>query len=308
MEKKKTFWTQSRKYLPLYLMMLPGILYAVVNNYLPMSGLIIAFKRYNYRSGFWGSPFVGLKNFEFLFRTRDALQITQNTLAYNGAFILLDLIASILIAVLLNEVRSAKAKKIYQTVILIPFLISMVIVSYLVSAFLNTNTGFVNKTILPLFGQSPVTWYASPQYWPVILVFVHMWKGIGYKSIIYYATLIGIDPTYYEAARIDGANKWEQFVHVTLPGLLPTILTLVLMSVGRIFYSDFGLFYQVPMNSGALLNVTNTIDTYVYRGLFAQNNISMASAAGFYQSVVGFVLVLTANFIVKKIDPDNALF
>ena len=166
----------------------------------------------------------------------------------------------------------------------------------------------MNKTILPALGLEPVSWYTEPKYWPFILILVNLWKGLGYNSIIYYATLVGIDRGYYEAAVIDGANRWQQVVHITLPSLKPTIITLTLMAIGRIFYSDFGLFYQVPMNSGPLLDVTNTIDTYVYRGLMSLNNISMASAAGVYQSLIGFLLVLTANFVVKKVSSENALF
>ena len=196
----------------------------------------------------------------------------------------------------------------YQTVILIPFLISIVVVSYLVYAFLSTDSGFINNSILKPLGMEPISWYTTPKYWPVILVIVNLWKGFGYNCIIYYATLVGIDRGYYEAAVIDGANRWQQVVHITLPSLKPTIITLTLLAIGRIFYSDFGLFYQVPMNSGMLIDVTNTIDTYVYRALITLNNVSMSSAAGFYQSLVGFTLVLTANFVVKKISEENALF
>ena len=181
-------------------------------------------------------------------------------------------------------------------------------VSYLVYAFLSSDSGFLNSSVLPLLGIEPISWYTSPQYWPVILIIVNIWKGLGYNCIIYYATLVGIDRGYYEAAVIDGANRWKQIIHITLPALKPTIITLTLMAIGKIFYSDFGLFYQVPMNSGPLINVTNTIDTYVYRGLMSLNNISMASAAGVYQSLIGFLLVLSANGIVRKLSADNALF
>ncbi len=297
-----------KRYMPLYMMMVPGILYLLINNYIPMAGLRIAFLQYSYSKGLNGSKFVGFKNFEFLFKTKDAFVITRNTLCYNIVFIILGTLLALIVAILLNEVTSALMKKIYQTVILIPFLISMVIVSYLVYAFLSTDTGFVNNSILKPLGAEPVSWYSSPQYWPVILVIVHLWKGFGYTSIIYYATLLGIDRGYFEAAAIDGASKWHQIKYITLPCLKPTIITLTLMSIGRIFYSDFGLFYQVPMNSGLLIDATNTIDTYVYRSLINLNNVSMASAAGFYQSVVGFILVLTANMVIRKVSAENALF
>ncbi len=311
MEKKENQWKalkKLRQFLPLYCMMLPGAIYVLINNYIPMAGLQIAFKQYNYAKGISGSPYVGFKNFEFLFKTKEAWVITRNTLCYNAVFIILGTTLAITVAILLNEVKSMVMKKLFQTVILIPFLISMVVVSYLAYAFLSTDTGFINKSIVEPLGLEPVSWYSSPQYWPFILVFVHLWKGFGYNSIIYFATLVGIDKGYFEAAAIDGASRWQQIRHITLPCLKPTIITLTLMSIGRIFYSDFGLFYQVPMNNGLLIDVTNTIDTYVYRGLVTLNNVSMASAAGFYQSMVGFVLVLTANFVVKKLSKENALF
>lgn len=296
------------RYTPLYLMMLPGIIYIIINNYIPMFGLQIAFKQYNYTKGISGSKFVGFKNFEFLFKTKEAFVITRNTLCYNAVFIILGTILAILVAILLNEIKEVRLKKLYQTIILIPFLISMVVVSYLAYAFLSSDSGFINNSILIPLGMKPIAWYSTPKYWPFILTSVHLWKGFGYTSIIYFATLVGIDKGYYEAAAIDGASRWMQIKHITLPCLKPTIITLTLMSIGRIFYSDFGLFYQVPLNSGLLVDVTNTIDTYVYRGLISLNNVSMTSAAGFYQSIVGFVLVLTANFVVKKVSEENALF
>lgn len=308
MTEKKNLGKRLKRFIPLYLMMIPGAVYLIINNYIPMTGIVIAFKQFNYGKGIWGSPFIGFKNFEFLFATKDACIITRNTLLYNVAFIVLGTACAIAVAILLNEIHSSAAKKIYQTTILVPFLISIVVVSYLVYAFLSTESGFLNKTILPALGLEPVSWYTESKYWPFILILVNLWKGLGYNCIIYYATLVGIDRGYYEAAVIDGANRWQQVVHITLPALKPTIITLTLMAIGRIFYSDFGLFYQVPMNSGPLLDVTNTIDTYVYRGLMSLNNISMASAAGVYQSLIGFLLVLAANFIVKKSSSENALF
>lgn len=300
--------SRIKKFMPLYLMMIPGIIYLLVNNYIPMTGIVLAFKKYDMKKGMYGSNNIGLKNFEFLFKTRDAWKITRNTLGYNIVFILLGTVVAISIALILNEIKKESAKKAYQTMILVPYLISIVVVSYIVYGFLNTQSGFINNSILESFGASPISWYSEAKYWPYILVLTHIWKNAGYSCIIYYATLIGIDKGYYEAAVIDGATSWQQIKHISLPGLKNTIVTLTLLAVGRIFYSDFGLFYQVPMSSGALIDVTNTIDTYVYRGLTQQNNIGMAAAAGFYQSMVGFALVLTANYIVRKISKDNALF
>ena len=304
----KRFKRVLLRYWPLYLMALPGMIYLFINNYIPMAGLAVAFKQYNAQKGIWGSDFVGLKNFEFLFKTQDAWVITRNTLCYNAVFIILGTVLAVAVAILLNEVTSARARKLYQTVTLIPFMISMVVVSYLVYALLATDTGFINNSILKPLGIEPVSWYSTPDYWPFILVIVNLWKNFGYNSIIYYATLVGINKEYYEAAVIDGAGRWKQILYVTLPGLKSTIITLTLLNIGRIFYSDFGLFYQVPMNQGPLFDVTNTIDTYVYRGLMQSGNIGMSSAAGFYQSLVGFALVLLANIIVKKVSPENALY
>lgn len=274
-----------------------------------MSGLILAFKRFNYSLGIWQSPWVGLSNFTYLFTGNEALQIIRNTICYNLVFIVLGTILAITVAILLNDVRNVKIKKTYQTLILIPYLISIVIVSYIVFAFLSQDSGFVNNTLLKALGRKDsISWYTSPKYWPVILTFVYLWKSFGYNSIIYYATIIGIDETYFEAARIDGATRWQQVWYITLQCLKPTIITLTLLSIGRVFYSDFGLFYQVPMDSGPLLNATNTIDTYVYRALLTLNDVGRSSAAGFMQSVMGFIVVFSANLLVNKIDKDNALF
>jgi putative aldouronate transport system permease protein len=297
-----------KRYWPLYLMLVPGVIYLIINNYVPMTGIVVAFKQYNARKGLYRSPNIGFKNFEFLFKSKDALLITRNTILYNLVFIVLGTVLAIATAILLNDIRSKRAKKFYQTTILIPFLISMVVVSYLVFAFLSEGNGFFNETILRAMGKEPVSWYNEPKYWPFILVFVNVWKSLGYNCILYYSTICGIDESLYEAAAVDGATRWQQTVNITLPSLKPTIIILTLMNLGNIFRSDFGLFYQVPLDSGALINVTNTIDTYVYRGLMHTNNIGMSSAAGVYQSIVGFILVLTANIIVRRLDRDSALF
>ena len=297
-----------KRFLPLYLMALPCLVYIFCNNYLPMFGIIIAFKKLNFAKGIFGSPWNGFNNFKFLFSTQDAWIITRNTVAYNVVFIIIGMVFSITVAILLNEIRSKMAKQLYQTIILIPFLISMVIVSYLAFAFLSTSNGYINNSLVKIFGIKPIDWYNTPRYWPFILVIINVWKGIGYNMILYYATICGIDSSLYEAAVVDGASRWQRVLHVTLPGLKSTIIILTLMALGGIFRSDFGLFYQVPQNSGPLINVTQTIDTYVYRGLMQNNNIGMSSAAGLYQSVVGFVLVMSANLVVRKIDSDSSLF
>lgn len=297
-----------RRYAPIYLMALPALLYLLINNYIPMGGMVIAFKNYQYNKGIWGSSWSGLKNFEFLFKTNDAWTITRNTILYNLTFIILDTIMAITLAILLNEIRSKKMKKFYQTVMLLPYLLSMVIVSYLVYGFLSPDQGYVNKTILAVMGIDGQNWYSRADIWPFVIVFVHMWVIVGYNSIIYLSTLVGIDRSFYEAADVDGATMWQKIRFITIPNLKPTIITMCLLSIGRIFYSDFGLFYQVPLNSGSLYDVTSTIDTYVYRGLMQSSNVGMSSAAGVYQSLVGFALVLSANWIVNKISRENALF
>lgn len=297
-----------KKYIPLTLMTVPGLLYLVLNNYLPMFGIIIAFKNINYSKGILGSEWIGLKNFEYLFKTSDAYEITRNTILYNVVFIILGTLFSIGIAILLNEIKNRFFSRLYQSIILLPFLISMVIVSYLAYAGLSLETGFLNKTILPMLGMPEIDWYQESKYWPIILTLVHLWKGLGYTSIVYFAAIIGIDEEYYEAAKLDGANKWLQIRNITIPLLTPTITMLILLSIGKIFHSDFGLFYQVTMNSGAIYSTTNVIDTYVYRGLKDLGDIGMSSAAGLYQSIVGFLLVLLTNYMVGKFNKDNALF
>ncbi len=297
-----------RKSLPLLLIALPGIIYLIINNYVPMMGLFLAFKDYNFMKGIFKSDWCGLDNFKFLFATKDAWIMTRNTILYNLVFIIVGTAFAIFIAILMCELGTRLRVKFFQASLLLPNLLSWVVIGFVVYAFLNADTGFINKTILAAFGKEPIAWYTFQGAWPFILVIVYLWKNAGYQSIVYMSSISGIDKSLYEAAALDGASKLQQIFKITLPLLKPTIITLTLMSVGRMFYSDFGLFYQVPQNSGALFNVTQTIDTYVYRGLMELNNIGMSAAAGFYQSIVGFILVLIANGIVRKVDADNALF
>lgn len=294
--------------IPLFLMMIPGIAYLIINNYMPLFGLVVAFKNIDFRKGILGSDWAGFQNFKYLFASSDAYIITRNTVLYNLLFIALGLVVSITFAIMLNEIRSKAFLRIYQSLIILPSLISMVVVAYLVYAALSTETGFLNKSILPLLGLQPVEWYREPKAWPFILTCVNIWKGAGFSCIIYLATIVGISPEYFEAARLDGAGKWQQIKNITLPFLKPVVIMLTILAVGRIFNSDFGLFYQIPMNSGPLYNTTSTIDTYVFRGLIQLGDMGMSSAAGFYQSFVGFTLVLVTNAIVKKLERDSSLF
>ena len=303
----KNLAKRIRQSIPFYIMILPGLLYLLINNYLPLPGLQLAFKRLNYAEGVWGSPWVGLKNFKYLFRSPDSWIIIRNTLLYNTAFICLGTAFSVTIAILLNEC-SRKWQKRYQTFILIPHLLSYVVVSYIVYAFLGGENGMINNQLLRPLGFSDISWYTEAKYWPFILVFVNIWKTFGYSSIIYFASIIGIDRTYYEAAEVVGASALNQIRSITIPLLKPVLITMILLSIGRILYSDFGLFYQVPMNSGMLFDTTNTIDTFVYRGLMESNDVGRAAAANFIQSVLGFFLVLTANRIIRKTEKEHALF
>jgi len=301
--KKKKF-----KNLPLALIALPGVVYLLINNYIPMFGVFLAFKSYSLKKGIFGSDWCGLDNFKFLFKTKDAIIMTRNTILYNVAFIIIGTVVSIAIAVMMCELGERKRVKSFQALLLLPNLLSWVVIGFIVYAFLNADSGFVNNTVLRTLGIDPVSWYSTTGPWPAIIIIVFLWKNMGYQSIVYMASISGIDKSIYEAAAIDGASKMKQIFQITLPLLKSTVITLVLMSIGRIFYSDFGLFYQVPQNSGALFNVTQTIDTYVYRGLMELNDVGMSAAAGLYQSVVGFILVLVANGVVRKVDSDNALF
>lgn len=301
-------WKRIKKYKILLLMTVPGIIYLLINNYLPMFGVVLAFKNLNYAKGIWGSDWVGFDNFKFLFMSEDAYIITRNTLAYNFVFIVLNLVLAVGVAILLNELRSKLMSRFYQSAILLPHLMSAAIVAYLVYAFLNMEHGFINSKILPMLGLDGISWYNEPKYWPYILVIVNVWKNVGYLCIIYLAAIIGIDTEYYEAAKIDGASKWQQITRITIPLLMPVIIIMTLLQISGIMRSDFGLFYQVPMNSGPLFPVTNTIDTFVYRALISLGDIGMSSAAGLYQSAVCFVLILVANYTVRKISKSDALF
>jgi putative aldouronate transport system permease protein len=292
----------------LFLMALPGVLALFAFNYMPMFGLIIAFKNLNFSKGFFRSDWYGLKNFEFFIKTPYAFTITRNTILYNLVFIAAGNLFAVACAVALHELRNRKTAKFYQSVMFLPYFLSWVVVSYLAFSFLSVDMGFINTRVLPAIGMKPIEWYSTREYWPTILVICNLWKYTGYNSVIYLASIVGILPEYFEAATIDGANKWQQIRKITVPLISPVISILVLLGIGRVFFADFGLFYQVPKNTGALFDVTNVIDTYVYRTLVNSGDLGMSSAAGLYQAVVGFVLVLGSNLLVRKIDPSKAMF
>lgn len=292
-------------------MVLPATIWFVIFSYIPMFGVVIAFKDLKLRGkGFLdsiiSSKWVGFRNFEFLFKTQDAWVITRNTVLYNLVFIFLGLIVSVSIAIILTEISHKKLGKLLQTGMFLPYFLSMVVISYFVFIFLS-DKGLMNNIITSLGGKS-VGWYLDPRPWPIILVVTNLIKGAGYGSVIYLASIAGIDRSYYEASMIDGATKRQQIKYITLPMLKPVMIMLTLLAIGGIFRGDFGLFYQVPRNSGVLYPVTDIIDTYVYRSLATLGDFGMSSAAGLYQSVVGFVLIMLSNYIVGKLDNDSALF
>jgi putative aldouronate transport system permease protein len=301
--------TNTRSTLSLLLMMLPGLLLLLVFNYIPLVGLVIAFEDFHPYEGIFGSAWVGLQNFAYLFQTSIAINATRNTVGLNTIFIVTILIAALAIAVALHEIRDKVPwlGKIYQSVLFLPYFISYVLVGYFIFALLNADNGLVNHVASSLH-MPRVNWYATPQYWPVILTIVNLWKNVGFWSIVYYAGILGINPEYYEAARMDGANRWQQFRAVTLPLLSPLIIINILLSIGRIFYADFGLFYQATLNNPLLYSTTDVIDTFVYRSLTSLGDVGMAAAASFYQAVIGFLLVLVSNWIVRRIDPEKAIF
>ena len=306
--KKTNFQRLAKRYWPFYIMALPACIYFFINSYIPMGGLILAFEKYTVSGGIFGSEKVGLSNFKFLFQSADAWIMTRNTILYNLAFIVIGTVISILVAYLLHELKHEMSRKVYQTVILFPGLLSIIIISYLANALLAGDTGYINMHILAPLGLEPVSFYSEQKWWPFILIFIHFWQMTGSNCILYLANMSAIDPGLYEAANLDGANRFRCFMNITLPCLVPTIVTLTILSVGKIFNSDFGLFYQVPMNSGAIIDVTQTIDTYVYRGLMNTANMGMSAAACFYQSIVGFCLVMITNALVRKFSRENAMF
>ncbi|WP_132014119.1 ABC transporter permease [Hydrogenispora ethanolica] len=307
------FWYELKKNKALFLMLLPGALVLFLYNYLPMFGSIVAFKNFYFSDGnfiisLFKSEWVGLKNFEFLFRSPDAYTIIRNTLLYNLAFIFSCTVIAIAFAIMLNEIFSRKLAKFYQSAMFLPYFLSWIVFTYLVYAYISPDKGFINMTIFKFFGIPPVSWYNETRYWPLIIVLVNGWKWIGNNCIIYLASIMAIDQELYEAARIDGAGRWHQITHITLPQIMPVIIVMFLVFVGRIFNTDLGLFFLVPRNSGLLYPVTQTIDVYVYNTLIRMGDIGMSSAAALYQSVVGFITIVLANLAVKKIDPESSIF
>lgn len=313
LKKKTSLFYEFAKNKALFVMLLPGLAILLINNYLPMLGIIMAFKDLKFTSdnffiSLFESDWVGLKNFEFFTTTSYAFVITRNTILYNVAFIILGLLIAVPAAIALNELRNRVLAKFYQTAMFLPQFLSWVVVGLFTFSFLSSDMGFVNNKILEPLGIEPVQWYNRPGYWPFILSFAQIWKTLGGNSIVYLAAVTNIDAELYEAAVIDGASKWKQIRYITIPLLIPLMIILTLLHIGRIFFADFGLFFQVTQNSGALYQATSVIDTYAYNALRVMGDTGMSSAVGFYQATVGFVLVVISNLIVRKIDKDSALF
>jgi len=310
-QSKNEFFYEIMKNKSLYMMLLPGSLFLIVFSYLPMAGIVIAFKDFRYYGNIFKSvsqsAWVGLKNFQFLFSTPNAYIITRNTVLYNLAFIFLGLVTSVFTAIAINEIRSKAISRFFHTTYFLPYFFSWVVVGYVIYSLLNMEYGIVNTGFLPLLGIEPVSWYTEPKYWPFILTIVNLWKNTGYNSIIYLAAITSIDEEFFEAAELDGATRWQQIKLIMIPMIKPQMIILSILAVGRIFSADFGLFYNVPLGSGTLTPTTSVIDTYVYTVL-RSGEYGMATAAGLYQALVGFVLVLITNAVVRKLNPDYSLF
>ncbi|AYG00049.1 sugar ABC transporter permease [Lactococcus allomyrinae] len=308
----RKFFKNLWRYKALVLMVLPGAIWMIFFFYIPVLANVVAFKNFQFSpNGFLDSlmksPWVGFKNFEFLFKSGAAFEITRNTVLYNLGFIILNLIISVTFAIIMSELRNKRLVKVYQTMTLLPYFLSWVVIGYFVYAFLSVDKGLVNQWLTG-HGGTAIQWYSDPRFWPFILLFIGTWKNIGYNSIIYFATVMGIDPTYYEASMVDGATKWQQIKNITIPQLAPLITIMTILAAGRIFSADFGLFFNIPQNSGALYSVTQVLDTYIYNGLKSTGDLGTSTAAALYQSVVGFVFLMFTNWLARRVDNESALF
>ncbi len=298
-----------RKHWRLHVLALPGLLCLLAFSYAPMFGVVLAFQNYTVKGGFFGSEWVGFKNFEFLFATTDAWRITRNTILYNIVFITMNTSLAVVLAMVFNELYFRRTAKVIQTMLIMPNFLSMAVIAIVVYGFLSQRNGVVNQILMSLGDMKRgVNWYTKKEIWPFLLTFVYLWKNVGYSAIVYVASISGISQEYYEAAVLDGASKWQQARYVTLPHLKQIIVIMLILSVGGIMRGDFGLFYNVPMNNGRLFEYTDIIDTYVYRALTTLGDTGMSAAAGLYQSVIGFFLIIFANWVVTKIDDESSLF
>ena len=300
--------------LDLTLLSLPTVIWFIAFCYIPLPGIIFAFKNYKVKPGkgfiyslFVNSKWVGFKNFEFLFRSPDLKNIFRNTLGYNIVFLIIGITFPVALAIMINELHSKRLAKVCQTSVFLPHFLSWVVVSYFVFAFLSTDKGLLNSLIAGA-GGTPVLWYQNKRPWPYLLVFINTWKTFGYSMVVYMASITGFDQSLYESAVIDGATKWQQTRWITLPLLRPIISIMFILNVGHIFSTDFGLFFQVTRDSNSIIDVTQTLDVYVYKALMQNNNYNYSSAVSLLQSVLGCIFMIVTNKIVKRIDPESGLF
>lgn len=291
----------------LYILALPGLIFLAIFAYIPMFGHLIAFKKFNAIQGFWKSEWVGFKNFEFFFSSGEWLKVTWNTIFLNALFIAFGLGIAIIMAILLNEIRLVILQRVAQSIIFMPYFISWMVVSLMIYALLNTTDGIINRTLIG-FGMDSVSWYNSPKYWSLILPLTYVWKMSGYYSIIFIASITGISNDYYESAKIDGATRFQQIIHITIPLIRPTVIVLTLLAVGRIFYGDFAMIYGIIGDNAALFPTTDVIDTFSFRALRQLGDFGMSSSVALYQSVMGVIAIVIFNWVVKRVDEDSALF
>ena len=296
-----------RETIELSLLALPGFLHTLIVCYLPMLGVVIAFKKFNPHLGIFGSEWVGFDNFMFFFKSNDFIRIMRNTIGYSALFLFLDNFAKMAMAILLYNVTKRWTLKIYQTIMILPNFMSMVLVAFIVYALLNPVSGIFNSIIAKIGGEG-IDWYSKPEYWPFILATVHLWKSVGMGCIIYYAALMGIDESLFEAARVDGAKLRHEIRYIIIPELMSLLAIQLILGVGGLIGGDFGLFYQVPMDVGVLYSTTDIINTYTFRALQQATNMGRTAAVGLFQSVVGMILVVGTNLVVRKISPEKSLF
>ena len=300
-------WKQFKKNFDLLLMTVPGAIYILVFSYLPMYGIALAFKNFKYNLGILGSPWVGLNNFKFMFMTDTAWRITRNTVVMNVLFIVIGMLAALVVALLLFEITRKWSVRVYQSVLIFPRLLSWVVIGYMFYGIMNPQYGLLN-TLLQQLGMGRVDWYSKPELWPGILVIAYVWQSTGMGSVLYFATLMGIEKDYFDAAAMDGATKWQVTRYLTIPFLSPIMTLLLILAIGNIIRSDFGMFYTLTRDVPTIYSTTDVIDTYVFRALRSIGDTGMAAAAGLYQSVVGFILILITNMLVRKFAPDKSLF
>ncbi|QGQ99791.1 sugar ABC transporter permease [Paenibacillus psychroresistens] len=306
-KKRNSFLRELMKNRYSYILVLPAVLYVFIFSYASYPYLLVAFQHFDYQKGILNSDWVGFQNFAFFFKSSDALLVTMNTLKLNFLFLFFGTLVAVAIAILFNEIRQKLFIKMAQSMMIFPSFISWIIVSYLMYALFATNFGIINQ-LITFFGGEGISWYSKPSVWPWILVLMKIWKEAGFGSIIYLATITGIDQSLYESADIDGATRWQKIRRITIPLITPTIMILTLLNLGKIFYSDFGMLYAIIGDNGVLYPTTDVIDTYVFRALRQVGDPSNAAAIGLFQSIVGFTLVFLVNWITRKFYKDGALY